>query len=85
MKWNFNFYSKQFNLSEILKNLYADTIQPLREKKVPSDMCANEDSDHCASAQSDQSLRCPHEDILRPWLSKLQPVKNMIRLHECAG
>ena len=27
----------------------------------------------CASAQSDQSLRCPHEETLNSWLSKKGP------------
>ena len=37
-----------------------------------------------ASAQSDLSLRCPHEDTLQPWLPKLCPVKILFRLRECA-
>ena len=36
-------------------------------------------------AQSDLSLRCPHEEILHPFLSKKRPVMILIRLHECAG
>ena len=39
----------------------------------------------CASAQSDQSLRCLREDILHPWQSKMRPVEILIRLRECAG
>ena len=39
----------------------------------------------CTSAQSDQSLRCPHEDTLHPCLSKMWPVKILIRLRECPG
>ena len=35
------------------------------------------------SAQSDQSLRCPHEQTLQPWLSQMRPVKILIRLCEC--
>ena len=34
----------------------------------------------CAYEQSDLSLRYPHEDILHPWLSKICPVKILIRL-----
>ena len=37
------------------------------------------------SGHSDQSLHCPHEQILHPWLLKIRPVKNLIRLRECAG
>ena len=37
------------------------------------------------SAQSDHSLRCLNEDSLHPWLSKIRPVKILIRLRECAG
>ena len=32
-----------------------------------------------------QNLRCPHEEVLHPWLSKMYSVKILIRLHECAG
>ena len=35
--------------------------------------------------QLDYSLRCRHEETLQPWLSKTRPVKNLIRLCECAG
>ena len=38
-----------------------------------------------ASAQTNQSLCCPHETTLRHWLSKLGPKKILIRLRECAG
>ena len=33
----------------------------------------------CASPQSDQSLRSPHEETLHPLLSKILPVKIQIR------
>ena len=39
----------------------------------------------CLSAQSDKSLRCPHEETLHPWLSKMRPVRILIRQRECAG
>ena len=39
----------------------------------------------CAFAQSDQSLRCPHEETLHPWLSKMHTMKILIRLRKCAG
>ena len=35
--------------------------------------------------QSDQSLRCPQEEILHTWLSKMRAVKILIRLRESAG
>ena len=38
-----------------------------------------------ASAQSDRSLRFPHEEALPPWLSKMRPVEILIRLRKCAG
>ena len=38
----------------------------------------------CASSQSDQSLRCPHEETLHPWLSKMCLGRIRIRLRECA-
>ena len=39
----------------------------------------------CASAQSYQNLPCPHEETLRPWLSKMCPVRILISLRKCAG
>ena len=36
-----------------------------------------------ASAQSDQSLRCPHEERLGPWLPNECRVKTLIRLGRC--
>ena len=56
-------------------------------ENVPSDMCAQRrHKSACASAQSDQSPRRPHEETLHPWLSlsKMRPVKILIRLRECA-
>ena len=35
--------------------------------------------------QSDQCLHCPHEQTMHPWLSKMSPVKILIRLFKCAG
>ena len=43
-------------------------------ENVPFHMCAQRGlKTACASAQSDQSLRCEHEEILHPWLSKNAP------------
>ena len=39
----------------------------------------------CASAQSDQSLRCAQEETLHLWVFKMRPLKILIRLRECAG
>ena len=39
----------------------------------------------CASAQSDQSLCCPHEESLGPWLSIERTAKTLIRLGGCPG
>ena len=55
-------------------------------KKATSDMCVKRRlKSACASAQSDQSLYCPHEETLHPWLSKMRPLKILIRLCECAN
>ena len=35
-------------------------------------------------APSDQSHRWRHEEMLHPWLTKMRPVKILIRLRECA-
>ena len=37
------------------------------------------------SAQSDQSLRCPHEESLGPWLPTERTAKTLIRLGGCPG
>ena len=37
------------------------------------------------SAQSDQSLRCPHEEALGPWLPIKRTAKTLIRLGGCPG
>ena len=40
----------------------------------------------CASAHSDQSLRCPHvKETWYPYLSKMRRMKNLIRLCKCTG
>ena len=58
---------------------------PQREKTYLLTCAPNEDESACTSAQSYQSFRCPHEEILHPKLSKMHPVKILIRLRECAG
>ena len=55
-------------------------------ENLPSNICARRRlKSACPSAQSDHNLRCPHEETLHPWLSKMRPVKILIRLRECAG
>ena len=45
-------------------------------ENLPSDTCAQRRiRSACASAQSDQSLRYPHEETLASWLSKERPAK----------
>ena len=39
----------------------------------------------CASAQSDQSLSSPHEEMLDTWLPLEHTLKILIRLRGCAG
>ena len=51
---------------------------------VPSDMCVQRIlRSACACAQSDQSICCPYENFLHLLLSKMRPVKTLIRLCEC--
>ena len=45
-------------------------------------MCAQRRPAHLGSMTS---IRCPHEEILHSWLFKMQPMKILIRLCECAG
>ena len=55
-------------------------------ESVSFDMCAQRWlKSACASAQSDKSLRCMHEETLYRLLSKMRPAKILIRLRECAG
>ena len=55
-------------------------------ENVPSDMCAQRRlRSACAFAQSDQSLRCSHEETSLFWLSKMRRVTILIRQCECAG
>ena len=35
-----------------------------------------------SSVLSDQGIRCLHEETLQPWLSKMRPVRNLIRIRE---
>ena len=50
-----------------------------------TDMCAQRRlRSACTFVQSDQSLRCPLEDILYHWLSNMRTVKILIKLRECA-
>ena len=52
-------------------------------ENVPSNICAQRRlKSACASAQSDLSLQCPHEETLYLWLSKLRPMKILYRLRE---
>ena len=67
---------KSHEVHELIHNL----------RNVPSDMCAQRRlGSACACAQSDQSICYPHEETLHACLSKMRPVKILIRLRECAG
>ena len=57
--------------------------EPHSEKTSLLTCAPNEDSNQPAqSAQSDQSLRCSHEETLNTCLSKMRLVKILIRLRE---
>ena len=55
----------------------CDVYEPQREKRAP-----NEDRNHPAHPQSNQSFRCPHDEPLHHWLPKMRPVEILIRLRE---
>ena len=56
------------------------------QRQVHHNKCAQRRlSSACASTQFDQRLRCLYEETLHHWLSKMRPVKILIRLPECAG
>ena len=63
-------------MPSLSRNVRKRTFWHVRQRRLRSD---------CAFAQSDQSLRCPHEEIYYPWLSTMSPVKILIRLCECTG
>ena len=48
--------------------------EPQREKTHLLISAPNEDSNQPAQPRGPISFRCPHEDILHPWLSKMCPV-----------
>ena len=55
-------------------------IRTITWGNVPSDICDQRRlRSACASAQSDRSLRCPHEETLHTWVAKIRPVKILIR------
>ena len=52
-------------------NEMTKIIERSTRENIPFDMCAQRIlKSACASAQSDQSFRCPHKETLYPWLSK---------------
>ena len=78
----------RWNVRSIIKVKCANirVYTCLNVKNIPFDMRAHwRLISACASAQSDPSLLCPHEDTLYSWLSKMRPVKLLIRLCECTG
>ena len=57
-----------------------------RVKILQNDLCAQRRLRSArASAQSDQSLRCPHEEPLGPYLPIERTAKTLIRLGGCPG
>ena len=66
------------------KALNIQANEPQCEKTYLLTYAPNVDSDS-ASAQSDQSLYCPHNEKLHPWLFKMRLVQILIRLFEGTG
>ena len=59
------------------------SIWDAMRENIPSDMFIQRRlKSACASAQSEEGLRLPHE---YPWHPKMRPVKILISLRECAG
>ena len=55
-------------------------------ENMHSDLCAQQKlKSSFASAQSVQSLCCLHEETLHPCISKMHPVKLLMRLQEYTG
>ena len=61
------------------------TSEPSHDKTNKMTYAPSEDWSAWASIQSDQSLRCPHEEALGPWLPIECQAKTLIRLRSCAG
>ena len=64
----------------MFRNIWAATWQNQQNEYAPS-----EDWSAWASAQSDPSLRCLHEESLGPYLSFERIAKTLIRLGGCPG
>ena len=60
----------------IHKSIWAATYEKISQRRLKS---------VCTSTHSHQSLRCPHDETLYPWLFKMWPVKIPIRLCVCTG
>ena len=57
-----------------------------KDRKKENGMCAQQRLRSAwASAQSDQSFRCPHEEGLGPYLPIERTSKTMIKLGGCPG
>ena len=69
------FLLKYKHIKNTLDHTCFPRINPKAEwEKVPSDMSAQQSlKSACASAQSDQSFCCQHEETLLSWLSKNAP------------
>ena len=66
-------------------NIALMKMWALSDKTYLPTYAANEDSNQRAHPRSLISLRCPHEETLHSWLSKMRPVEILIRLREGAG
>ena len=69
------------NKKELQKTKHA--FEPQREETYFLTCAANEYSNHPAHSRGLINLRCPHEATLDLCLSKMHPVKFLIRLREC--
>ena len=78
--WNYKVGVKNSKLSHVTGNLSRLMSKPTKW------VCAQRRLRSAwASAQSDQSLRCPHEETLIPKLPNERTAKTLIRLGGCPG
>ena len=76
-------FSPKNTQDPLLQTPRKDRIEPQHHQ---NDMCTQlRLSSAWASTQSDQSFRCPYEEILDPLLPFERTAKTLIRLRECAG
>ena len=80
--YNFMVQGKEA-VEEVFIFLFIPTFEPHSLKTYRRTCAPNEDLNQPAQPHSLISLRCPRDETMHPWLSKMCPVKSLIRLRDC--